>query len=342
MNSSAECRELNATFRPKRLYLYLGLGCFLGFSAWGTFGVWIALTQPGVPSRITLLGIMGGIPLAMTALSALMVAAYYRERLTIYGDRITKQDVFRRAEFDLRDVTEACWRWWPGESGSVRLTTATTRVSIEFGIVERDERSQVIDYLRSAIKPGVQTNWNLFDYKIAARLRRPKPTKPGLNEILLRRDQWDRYMVPGVPAAAVIGVVAWWQTGELRVLAPLMIPILIWVVVRMTTPAEGMITRRLSISANPDTSRWLLFLLFWGMAAALGVITVEANRDRLTHPDTVLVIGQIVWLSILIHEAFRTDRRRSQREREAADIAAKERGGNPEGATLSADDHWSM
>jgi hypothetical protein len=325
MDTNRDYYGLNATFRPKRLYRNLGLGGVVGFSGWGAVGISVALTQPGVPSRVVLLAIIGGISLAMTALSAYLLAAYCRERVTIDGARITKQGVFRRVAFDLRDVTEARWRLWP-EGGSVVLKAAATRVSIEFGSFEREQASSMIDHLRSAVDPGVQINWNLFDSKIADPLRRPKPTKPGPGEVLLGRDRWDCYFVPGVVVAAIIGVACWWLTAELRFLAAPVIPVSLWVLMRMTTPAEGMITRRLSFSADPDTSGWLLFCLLWGLAALGGVMTVEVLRPRLVHPDTVLVIGMVVWILALLFEAFRSDRRRSRRNREAADPAAKERG----------------
>jgi hypothetical protein len=332
----------NATFRPKRLYLYLGLGGVIGYPAWAVIGIWIDLTEPCVPHRGISLAIMCGIPAAMGVLSAYLLAAYCRERLTIQGNQITIQGVFRRVEIGLRDVTEARWRLGP-EGGSVVLKTATTRVPIDFGTYERDEKVQIIDHLRSVIAPGVQTNWNLFDYKITAPLREPKRTKPGPGEVLLRRNRWDRYLVPGVVSAAVVVVVVWWIMGELRFLAAPVFPVLFWLMMRTLTPAEGMIAQKLSFSMSTELSRLILFLLLWGLVAFGGVMTVEALRPRLGHPDTVLGIGMVVWFSVLFFEAFRSDRRSSRRDREAAGLAAKECGEDrPDAPLVAKDDHWSI
>jgi hypothetical protein len=342
MNSSVECHELNATIRPKRFYLYLGLGGVIGYPAWAVIGIWIALTEPGVSHRGILLAIMGGIPLAFAALSAWILAAYCRERLTIQGNRITIQGIFRRVEFDLRDVTEARWRLWP-EGGSVVLKTAATRVSIDFGTFEREEIRWMIDHLRSVIVPDIQTNWNPFDDKIAARLRRPKPTEPGPHEVLLRRDHWDGYLAPVVMAASLLVFVTWWITGELSFLAAPVIPLLGWLGLRIATPAEGMIAPKPSFSKSTEQYRLIAFLLIWGIVGFVALKMFEIFHAQVGHPRIVLAFGMIVWVSVVLYEVFRSDRRRSQRNRIAAELAAKGGGEEQLDATLGArDDHWSI
>jgi hypothetical protein len=231
-------------------------------------------------------------------------------------------------------VTDARWRTIP-RGGSALLRTPTKRVSIEFGTFEREAIDSIIDHLRLLIDLDVQTNWNLFAYKIADPSRRPTPTKPGPDEVLLRQSHWDRFLVPGVGVAAIVGVGTWWSTDELRFLAAPVFPILFWVMMRRLTPTEGMITRRLTFSADTEFSRWLLFSLLWALVAFGGVMTVEALRPRLRHPDTVLILGMAVWLSVLLFKAFQSDRRGSRRDREAADLAAKERGEENQGPSVS-------
>jgi hypothetical protein len=258
------------------------------------------------------------------------------------GNRITIQGVIRRVEFDLRDVTEARWRLWP-EGGSVVLKTAATRVSIDFGTFEREEISRMIDHLRSVIASDVQTNWNLFDDKIAARLRRPKPTKPGPDEVLLRRDHWDRYLAPVVMAASLVVFVTWWITGELSFLAAPVIPFLAWLGWRIATPEEGMIAPKPSFSKSAEQSRLIGFLLIWGIVGFTALKMFEIFHAQLGHPQIVLAFGMIVWVSVVLYEVFRSDRRVSQRNREAADLAAKGGSEDQLDAPIGAkDDHWSI
>jgi hypothetical protein len=93
---------VNASFRLKRSCRNQSIAFLLGFSAWAAFAVAVAPTTPGVPNRLAALAFMAGVPLAMAGLSLWLLAAYYREELTIQNTHISFRGVLRRKEM-------TCW-----------------------------------------------------------------------------------------------------------------------------------------------------------------------------------------------------------------------------------------
>jgi hypothetical protein len=74
---------------------------------------------------------------------------------------------------------------------------------------------------------------------------------------------------------------------------------------------------------DPDANRFFAFGLFWFFVAAVGAIAHRFFRRELTHPNTVLIVGTLVWLAVLLVEAALFERRQCGRKRKAADKAAK-------------------
>jgi hypothetical protein len=316
---------VDATFRPRTYHRNFGLGCVLGFLAWGALGMFGALTDPEIRHRLAAIAVMAGIPLLMAGMSAWVLVAYWRAELTIQGTRLVNRGIFRSSEISLLDVTEARWRT-RSAGGSVVLRNESARLSVEFGYYEADESFGIVHHLRSVLRPDVQTGWNLFAYKTALLEPRSGRTKPGPDEVLLRRDRWDRYLVPSLVMVSLAGVAAWRIAGESLFLAAPLFPLVGWALIRATTPADGMVVKKLSSLANPDTARILGFLLVWFLVGVGGVIVHEVFRPRLTHADAVMIVGGAIWSVILLFEAGLQDRRQARSDREAADLAAKARG----------------
>ncbi len=316
---------MNATFRLRRYYRNMAVGGVIVFLAWGVFGVFIALTAPDIKNRLAVAAFMGGVPLFMEGLSLWVLMAYWREELTIRGESVTKRGVVWWKEIGLREVTEARWRTRP-VGGGLLLRSEAARLSIEFNNYEDEESDRIVRHLRSVLRPEVQTDWNLFVYKIASRGSRSAPRKPDPDEVLLRRDRWNRYFAPAFVVFCLAGFVGWRITGEKRLLiAPPLLPLTGWALMRAATPAKGMVVQKLSSSANPEFAHFFRFVLLWGLVGVAGVMAHDGFRRRLTHPDAALIVGGIFWAGILCFEAGLHDRRRSRRTREAADLAAKAR-----------------
>jgi hypothetical protein len=269
---------------------------------------------------------MGGIPLIMAGLSLWTLMAHWRAELTIQGTRVAAQGIVRFREIGLLDVTEARWRTRP-VGGSVVLRSESTRLSVEFGNYETEESARIVQHLRSVLSPEVQTGWNLFAYKTALLEPRSVRMKPDPDEVLRRRERWDRYLAPTLVVTGLAGIAAWRIAGEsLFLLAAPLFPLIGWALMRATTPADGMVAKKLSSFANRDTTRFLGFLLLWFLTGVAGVIAHDVFRPRLVHPDAIMIVGCAIWVVILLFEAGLQDQREARRDREAADLAAKARG----------------
>jgi hypothetical protein len=315
---------MDATFRMRRRYRNLGLITLPAWLAFGTLAVWVALTDPDVGgNRAAAAALMGGIPLFMGGVSLWLLAAYRRQSLEVRGDRLAFRGVWQSREIDLRDVSEARWRLQPSH-GSLMLRSGPVRITIFFENYEAEARPGLVRYFREALPPEVQEGWNRFEYRYG--YLRPRPIKPGPGEVLVGRGRWARFFLPGLLIGGLAGIVAWWGTGQWSfAVGPIVGILLLWVSMRASTPAEGMVKERFSAPMTPDTVRFFWFLLLWGAVNIAGVWAFDRFGARLAHPNAVAIAGGIVWFGVLMVEAGIHDRHWARREQEAADLAAKAR-----------------
>jgi hypothetical protein len=318
---------VDATFRLRRSYRNQGFGLLAFFLSWFVLIVFTIGTDQKIPNRLAMVAGLGAVPLFMAGLSVFILAAYWREELTIRGDRVTFRGVLRDKAIDLGEVTKA--RWWTAtsaEGGSLVLRTESTRFVISLNNYEAEEQERIVNHLRSVLPAEIQVGWNLFAYRAEQRAVQAAKTKPGPDEVLVSRDRWDRFLLPSLAALSLVVVAAWRLTGELRYLASPLVLLVFWAILRFMTPAKGMISQKLSASRNPEFGGFAWFCLFWGLVAAGGLMINEHFRPRMERLDAILVVGCVVWFGVLIFEAHRFDRPRVRREQEAADLAAKARG----------------
>lgn len=312
MNLTGHC-DVDETFRLRRSNRTVGLlGTPISLAV-GSLLVYLILSNSGNPNRFVAAVFLGLFPLVMAGLSLWCLVASYRETLTIRAGRIFHRGVVRATGLDLGDVTAARWRW-PG-AGLV-LRTDAARLTLRFHNYEPGDADRLIHHLRSALRPEVQIDWNLFAYKVVYHERR---TKPGPGEILLRRERWDRYFVPWLAGSALAGLAGWWITGQTSNLALPVPTLVILLLARFSTPAEGEIVS-VSGSTDPDSSRLVWFLSLWGAAALAGLWALRAQAE------VVLGAWGVLMFAVLVIELGLHDRRQKRREREAADLAAKARG----------------
>jgi hypothetical protein len=330
---------MDATFRLRRLYRYQGLIWLPFFLAWFVLCICTMRMDPKIPHRIAvaMAAFSAGAPLFGAGLTLLMLAACWRHELSFRGDRIILRDLARSKDIDLREVTKARW-YVPGNC--VVLRTDSARLSIRFEGYETKARERIVRHLRSAIQPELQDDWNYFAYMAELHAARLARTKPGPDEILIRRDRWDRSLSKLVAVTSLAGIVAWQITGNLGYLGIPLAPLAGWVLHRATTPARGVVVQKLSASMNGDVVRFLWFLLFWVLVFVAGMTTFAYLRPRIARPGMTLIVGAIVWLGVVILEAHQLVRRQARREREAADLAAKARG-EPVADPWRADDGFS-
>ncbi len=319
---------MDETFRLKRSYRNQGLGFLALFLAVDVAALYLVRqSDPTIPHPVALACLILGVPSFMAGLAVWMLAAYWRSSWTFRNGLVTERGVFKEKTLDLREVTSARWQWGP-DWGRVVLRTESDRLTITFGNFQPEECERIVRHLRSALPPEVQVDWNLYVYKVKP-FEPPTPpkTKPGPDEVLVRRDRYDRNFVPFLALASVLGAVFWRITGEWRPALGFPVVTLVGLVLlRFSIPAEGMVAKKFSTSVDPDLTHFFWFGLLWGLVAMAGMAVNEYFRPRMDHLDAILIVGIIAWLGVLIYEAYLLDRRQARRDHEAADLAAKARG----------------
>jgi hypothetical protein len=304
----------------------MGVGGLLGFPVWG--GLSLFAIPPESPHPVALLALFLGVPLFMTGLSAWLLTGYSRARLIIRDSLVADCGVFQEKAIDLREVTEARWRVHQ-DGGSVVLRSGSERLVITFGNYEIEDRTRIIQQLRSVLPLEIQVDWNLYVYKVEPFEPRTPRTKPGPDEVLIHRNRWNRYFAPWLVVASLAGIGFWHFTGDVKGSVAFPVATLFGLVtLRYSTPAEGMVTKKFptSLSLNPDLVHFFWFAMVWLVVALGGMAVNEYYRPRMDHVDGILIVGIVAWFAVLFYEAYLLDRRTTRRDREAADLAAKARG----------------
>ncbi|AMV40384.1 hypothetical protein VT85_23335 [Planctomyces sp. SH-PL62] len=260
----------------------------------------------------------------MAGLSAWMLLDYHRGSLTFQGSRVVSQGVVRRVEIDLADAVEARWRIHP-VGGSLVVRDPATRLVVNFAELGRDQRHAIVARLREAIRPEIQSDWDLFAYKTRFGEGGKPRAVPGPGEILATRARWTRIFAPALVASAAVAAVAWWWTRHPSVFAVVPVVAGMWSLFRAMTPAEGKVEREISWRSDPDLMGPLAFFPAWGVVGAVGIFAFNRLWPRPAHPKALAIVGCVAWFGILLLTAHRLDRRQARRDREAAERAARER-----------------
>jgi hypothetical protein len=314
---------MDASFRPKNtplglLIRRLALPLLLALSAGA---VLVSLTHPRSHNPIFAAIFFGGFPLGLAGVVYCELRFFERQKLAIRGHHIRLCGVFQRREIDLNEVTEARWLPFTGLS----LRSPSVKLVIVLHYYERPEQEEIIHHLHSAIDVAAQTDWNLFAYKRALHVPRPKRTKPGPGEVLVTRARYDRLLLPAVLVSGLVGIVAWRMAGRGEMaIVPLVFPVGLWLLLRYSTPAEGDVQPSLSSMrrTNPHSR-----FMFNGIALLfVGMMLIGLLWRFLRYPEVLLVSFMLLWTSFLVWECEKESRRKARQDRELADLAAKDRG----------------
>jgi hypothetical protein len=301
--SASFAQDGEAVFFVRRGYFTLGLTCLIGFVVVGiasAYGMWIDAAPDRRLWGVLFFSSFWGV---MASLSAWTLLAYWRESLTISNGSVTQQGVIREREIQLEDVNAAEWRLVKG--GGLKLRTSSETVSINLDNFEPGERLWLIRHFRDSLPDGVQVNWPLFCHRIAVPLRDRDVRRPcGPDDVVLTRRRWDWYFIPFVLVATVFGIVAWLKLGLPRMLAAPLLPIPLWLLLRLKTPKEGIKTKRMT--RESDQGRAALTAGLWGggFFAVLLILKVL----NLPAENLIMGIAYVVCMGGMLWSANRIDR----------------------------------
>jgi hypothetical protein len=311
--SASSAQDGEAVFFVRRGYFTLGLTCLIGFVVVGiasAYGVWIDAAPDRRLWGVLFFSSFWGI---MASLSAWTLLAYWRESLTIANGSVRQQGVVRQRELQLKDVNQAEWRLVKG--GGLKLGTSSETVTIYLDNFEPGERLWLIRHFHNWVPEGIQENWPLFCHRIAVPLRDRDVRQPcGPDDVVLTRRRWDWYFIPFIVVATVFGVVAWLKLGLPRMLAAPLLPITLWLILRLGTPKEGMKTKRMA--RESDQGRAALTTGLWGGGFFAILLILEVLN--LPMEDLNRGIAFVICMGGMLGSAIRLDREFRKRTEEAA------------------------
>ena len=169
---------------------------------------------------------------------------------------------------------------------------------------------------------SIQHNWERFCLQVALPLEQCHLDVPlEDNEVLVTRRRWDCYFVPAILLLAAAAVFCAWQLRIPRLLLSPLALSLVWLVVRSSTPSEGLRSRR--GSKEPERG-FLLFLFIWAVIALLGSWTLTALAPRLRWGPALVALWLVFCLAVLFVQACRADRHKQQAQQPMAALAAEE------------------
>ncbi|HBE71475.1 MAG TPA: hypothetical protein DDW52_25290 [Planctomycetaceae bacterium] len=166
---AAEKIEPQATvYRLAPKFKYVGIACVLLFSVFGGWSVYVAyFNVDGSFSRPILAATISGVFWSCWVLLGCWLIAYdIRYRLFVSIDSLKQQGILFNKTIALRTVDQATWRRFPGR-GSVRLSGADGKISVDLGNFRPEAREKLITFLRTELPEGKQVGWSKFRQQFA-------------------------------------------------------------------------------------------------------------------------------------------------------------------------------
>jgi hypothetical protein len=314
-------------FRIRKGYRLLGITGLLvsvAILVMGVVGMWRELPPDRRLLGIAVVVVGWGF---FCALSIWILLAYWRETLTLRASRVIQQGVIASRECDLAEVHDL--RWAPtSKGGRVVLRTPRTKIGIWLENFEIEDRLSIIEYLRRYVPKDVQHGWERFCYLTALPLRKRKnfdadqELEPG--QVRLTRRRWDWYFVPAIVVFAGLGVLLYLLLDQPRLLAAPLAPAAFWLLMRFTTPKQGLVSERIRREELGGFVSLLILCLgsYLGSAAAIAVCRLAGLPAWLGPTLAILVLlGCLIAVVIAV---FRMDQRRKQREQKEIPAAVQE------------------
>ncbi|QDT43708.1 hypothetical protein Pan241w_38100 [Gimesia alba] len=264
-----QTEDVSRTFRPRKHYRNQGIGFLLFFVTVGIASVY-AMWVDTPPDRRMYLMVFVGLFWSFWAGGSLwMLLAYKYESLTIREETVIQQGVLFSKELDLSRIKQVRWKLIQG--GGITLLSLTDKMKIYLDNFEREERLWLIHYFQHRLSESVQEGWELFCHRIAVPLQEYNPDvvqTPAPDEVLLTRKRWDWYLIPTILIFTVGATLATWKFQLPNLLVGPVIPLVLWLMLRYSTPKRGMVSKR--ISSQTYLKSMLIFEAWWLSVGLIG------------------------------------------------------------------------
>jgi hypothetical protein len=232
--------------------------------------------------------------------AAWLLHAYQRDTLVVDGNRITHTGLFRIVSMDLREATKVRWLGL-----KVVLRDPACKLTIDLDKYEPPERRALIRLVRRSTPVAVQRDWERFCHEVALRLwQEPSAWRLRPWEMLLTRRHLDRLCLWFAVATAAVSTLMAWLLGSPGFFLALAAPVVLWPILRIGVPAQGMPAVRI------DRKSLTLLALSALWFAAVGEVALYGAIDHCPVHANLWGVGCLVaWVCLLFVSLHRQDRR---------------------------------
>ncbi|MCA9020042.1 MAG: hypothetical protein KDA74_07875, partial [Planctomycetaceae bacterium] len=216
-------------------------------------------------------------------------------------------------------------RWIASPSGGIKLKTLTKKIRIYLKNFPCEDRLRIVEYIRAQIPEPDQEGWDLFCHRVAMPLRRYDPQAlpvPDNDEVLLTRKRWDRLLIPWILLFTVGGILAAWKFNLPHLLSAPLLPMILWLSMRYSTPKQGMVSQKLS--ADKETSSFLIFsggMLIVYLTILVGLKFIELP---FLDNDMFMICLTLIWMPVVFWNCLRHDKIRHKKQLEASKASVEE------------------
>ncbi|WP_417376158.1 hypothetical protein [Gimesia maris] len=287
-------------------------------------GIILEIRAEAPPDRqISQIIFAGSICTFFASISLWLLLSYYFVSLTIQGSKVIEQGVLLRKELDPERIRQL--RWIASPSGGIKLKTLTDKTTIYLENFPCEDRLWIVEYLRAQIPEPNQEGWDLFCHRVALPLRRYDPQAlpvPDNDEVLLTRKRWDRLLIPWILLFTVGGILAAWKFNLPHLLSAPLLPMILWLSMRYSTPKQGMVSQKLS--ADKESRSYLIFL--GGMLVAYLILLngLKFIANPPVSESTIMFCLTVNWFAVVLWKSHRIGKKLHKKQLEASKTSVKE------------------
>jgi hypothetical protein len=204
-------------------------------------------------------------------------------------------------------------RWLHHGHAGIALFTEAGGVKLYFAYYEQPSGWTMIQLLRERIPEDRQQDWPLFCHRRALPRRignTNRPLRPC--EVLLARRRWDWIFGVSTVVTLIAGSTVSVLAGHPRYLAGAILPLLMWIPFRYSTPKTGLIH-------ESKRGRRLVWPFLWILLAMWPTLRIgQAVGRTFDREEAGLLISSLPLLAAMFYFAHRTERRKREIDLEAA------------------------
>jgi|GEM_PF-5203775 len=306
-------RRLRLRFRAS--YLWIGLigiamACLLsGFALYGHF------VQGGELRSLAFVLVMSSL---WGLLGCYVIAARVWGYVEINNREVLQQGVSKSRRIPWRELKTVDWKS-PGTT--IVLRSASEKITVDPRGFERDSILPFIELLRDHTTHAEHIGWSEYVHQVALPLRKRRTaTAENVDQethIWSTRRRIDIFMGTISALFALVGVAMAIGLGQWRFLTVPFPMLLLWGMVRYSTPKTGEPQTRIRTQIR---SKYVTWMFGWIIAnvAGFGVAKVVGLADP------IVAVWGVVAVVISIYLAFRVDRERLDQVRQEADGSLEE------------------